>query len=177
MPVYSLGPVVPKLGTGVFIAPNATVIGDVELGDDASVWFGTVLRGDHFPIKVGARTNIQDNSVLHITGGRSSTTVGSDVTIGHMAIVHGCRIGDHCLVGMGSIVLDDAIIEDECLIAAGALVPPGMRVPSRSLVMGRPGKVVRVLGDADLEHIRGAAVHYVENARHFLRELGIQAKV
>jgi len=169
-PIHRLKGVTPRLGRGVFVAPNASVIGDVVIGDDSSIWFGTVVRGDAFPIRIGARTNIQDNAVVHITGGKAATTIGDDVTVGHLALVHGCTVGDRCLVGMGSIILDNAVIEDECLIAAGALVPPGMRVATRSLVMGRPGKVVRVLTDADLQHIREAAAVYVTHAREFLDE-------
>jgi carbonic anhydrase/acetyltransferase-like protein (isoleucine patch superfamily) len=171
MPVYALNGVTPVLGSGVFVAPNASVIGDVVLGEGASVWFGAVLRGDAFPIRVGARTNIQDNAVVHVTGGSASTTLGDDITVGHAAIVHGCTIGNRCLVGMGSILLDGAVIEDECLVAAGALVPPGMRIPTRSLVMGRPAKIVRILGDSDLAHIRDAAAVYVTYARDCLASL------
>lgn len=167
MAIYALRGAQPVLGRDVFVAPTASVIGDVVLGDESSVWFGTVLRGDAFPIRVGARTNIQDNAVVHITGGKSSTTIGDDVTVGHSAIVHGCTIGSRCLVGMGAVVLDDAVIEDECLIAAGALVPPGMRVAARSLVMGRPAKTVRLLRPSDLEHIREAGSLYVGYARDF----------
>ena len=165
MPILTFKGITPRLAEGVFVAPNATVLGDVELGEGSSVWGGAVLGGDVFPIRIGARTNIQDNAVVHVTGGVASTTVGDDVTVGHLALVHGCTIGSRCLVGMGSVVLDGAIVEDECFIAAGALVPPGMRVPARSMVMGRPGKVVRTLREADLEQIRTAAELYVGYGR------------
>lgn len=168
MPVLTFKGIAPRLASGVFVAPNATVLGDVEIGEGSSIWYGAVLRGDVFPIRIGARTNIQDNAVVHVTGGKASTTVGDDVTVGHLALVHGCTIGSRCLVGMGSIVLDGAIVEDECFVAAGALVPPGMRVPPRSMVMGRPGKIVRSLRDADLEQIREAAALYVGYAREHL---------
>src|SRR5580698_1258338 len=125
MGLYALGDIVPTLGRDVFLADNAIVIGDVHLGDEASVWFGAVLRGDYFPIRVGARTNIQDNAVLHITAGQAATTIGDDVTIGHAAIVHGCTIGNRCLVGMGSTVLDGAVVGDDSFVAAGSLVTPG----------------------------------------------------
>lgn len=171
MGIYTLKGVTPQLGEGVFVAPTASVIGDVVLGAESSIWFGTVLRGDVFPIRVGARTNVQDNAVVHVTGGKSPTTIGDDVTIGHLALVHGCTIGSRCLIGMGSIVLDDAIIEDECLIAAGSLVPPRMRIPARSLVMGRPARVVRRLEQADIEHIREAGALYVGYAREYLTDL------
>lgn len=165
MPIHTFKGITPTVPPGVFVAPNATVLGDVVLGEGSSVWYGAVLRGDVFPIRIGARTNLQDNTVVHVTGGKASTTVGDDVTVGHAVILHGCTVGSRCLVGMGSIVLDGAVVEDECFIAAGALVAPGMRVPSRSLVMGRPGKVVRTLREADLEQIREAAALYVGYAR------------
>lgn len=173
MPLYEYEGTRPLVPADAFISPNATIIGDVVLGAQASVWFGAVLRGDVFPIRVGARTNIQDNAVLHVTGGKAATSVGDDVTVGHQALVHGCTIGSRCLVGMGSILLDNAVVEDECFIAAGALVAPGTRVPSRSLVMGRPGKVVRRLGEADLEQIRESAALYVQYAGNYLRNLRV----
>lgn len=168
---FALKGVTPTLGHAVFVAPTASVIADVVIGEESSIWFGTIVRGDVFPIRIGARTNVQDNAVVHVTGGKASTTIGDDVTIGHLALIHGCTIGNRCLIGMGSILLDGAVIEDECLIAAGTLVPPRMRIPSRSLVMGRPAKVVRVLEAADLEHIREAATLYVGYARGYLDEL------
>ncbi|MCA9589527.1 MAG: gamma carbonic anhydrase family protein [Myxococcales bacterium] len=171
MSLYVLRGARPVLGRDVYVAPNAVVIGDVYLGDHASVWFGVTLRGDVERIRIGARTNIQDGSVVHVTEGVASTTVGDDVTVGHMALVHGCTVGDRVLVGMGSVVLDGAVIEDDCLIAAGALVPPGMRVPARSVVMGRPGKIVRQVTDADLAMIRGAGEHYVARAAEFAKDL------
>lgn len=173
MPVYALKGVRPTIADGVFIAPNATVVGDVVIGEESSLWFGVVARGDVFPIRIGARTNVQDGCVIHVTGGKTSTTIGDDVTIGHAAIIHGCTIGHRCLVGMGSIVLDGAVIEDECFIAAGTLVSPGTRVPARSMVMGRPGKVVRTLRDEELADIRTAAAHYVQNARDYLASLAL----
>ncbi len=160
-PLFSLRGVAPQVGANVFVAPTASVIGDVVLGDASSVWFGVVLRGDVFPIRIGARTNIQDNAVVHVTGGKAATVIGSDVTIGHLALVHGCTVGDRCLVGMGSLLLDGVIVEDDCLIAAGSLLPPRMRVPSGSVVMGRPAKVVRALSQSDCEHIRETSALYV----------------
>jgi gamma-carbonic anhydrase len=167
MPLYSYKGVAPNLGRGVYLAPNATVIGDVVIGDDSSVWFGAVLRGDVFPIRIGARTNVQDNAVVHVTGSKAATTIGDDVTVGHLALIHGATIGNRCLIGMGSIVLDGAIVEDECFIAAGALVPPGMRVPSRSLMVGRPARKARTLNDAELEDIKNAGALYTQYARDF----------
>lgn len=155
----------PTTGEAVFIAPGATVIGGVELGDHSSVWYNSVLRGDVCPITVGARTNIQDLSVIHVTSGRHPTVIGDEVTVGHRAIIHGCQIEDRCLIGMGAIVLDGAVIEEGSLIAAGALIPPGMRVPSGSLVMGSPGRVKRELSDGERDEIVASAHHYVELAR------------
>jgi carbonic anhydrase/acetyltransferase-like protein (isoleucine patch superfamily) len=167
VPLYEHQGVRPVLGDGVFIAPNATVIGDVHLGADSSVWFGTILRGDVFTIRVGARTNIQDGSVVHVTNGNAATIIGDDVTVGHMVLLHGCTVGNGALVGMGSIVLDGAVIGDESVLAAGSLLPPGARVPPRSLAMGRPAKVVRQLAEADLGWIRAAGTLYVQYARTF----------
>jgi len=168
MPLYEYKAVRPRLGRGVFVAPNATIIGDVELGDEASVWFGAVIRGDVMPIRFGKRTNLQDGAVVHVTGGTASTTVGDDVTVGHMALLHGCTVGHRVLVGMGSILLDGSIIEDESIVAAGSLVSPGTRIPSRSLAMGRPARVVRTLKDEDLAWVREAGRLYVEYSRTFL---------
>jgi carbonic anhydrase/acetyltransferase-like protein (isoleucine patch superfamily) len=167
MALYEHKGVRPTLGKDVFIAPNATVIGDVHLGDESSVWFGAVIRGDVFPIRFGARTNVQDGSVVHVTGGKAKTTVGDDVTIGHMVLLHGCTVHDRCLIGMGSIVLDGAEIGEECLIGAGSLIAPGTKIPPRSMVLGRPGKVVRPLSDADLAMVREAGRLYVGYAKTF----------
>lgn len=167
MPIYSHKAVVPKIAPDVYVAPNATVIGDVVVGAGSSLWFGTVLRGDVFPIRIGERTNIQDNAVVHVTNGKAATTVGDDVTVGHLALLHGCTIGNRCLIGMGSIILDGAVIEDDCFIAAGSLVSPGQRVPARSMMIGRPARRVRELTDADLAEIRGAGELYVQYAHDF----------
>lgn len=171
MPLYSHQEVTPRLGANVYLAPNAFVIGDVVVGDDSSLWFGAVARGDVGPIRIGARTNVQDNAVIHVTGGKASTTIGDDVTIGHLALIHGCTVGDRCLIGMGSLLLDGATVEPDCFIAAGALVPPGMHVASRSLMVGRPARKVRTLDDADLEGIRKAGTLYVQYARDFATEV------
>jgi carbonic anhydrase/acetyltransferase-like protein (isoleucine patch superfamily) len=170
MALYSHRGVRPVLGRDVFVAPNATVIGDVHLGDESSVWFGAVIRGDVFPIRFGARTNVQDNSVVHVTGGRAATTVGDDVTLGHLVLLHGCTVGNRCLIGMGSILLDGAEIGDDCLVAAGSLVPPRMKVPPRSMVVGRPAKRVRELTDADLAMIQEGSVLYAGYAKTFLSD-------
>lgn len=162
--VLPYGGKTPIIGAGVFLAPNATLVGDVVLGDGASVWFGAVLRGDVGRIRVGKRTNVQDNAVLHMTDGQSDTLVGDDVTIGHGAILHGCVVGDRCLVGMGSVVLDNATIGDESVIAAGSLVAPRLVVPARSLVRGSPARVVREVTDAERGMGLYGAQHYAEKA-------------
>lgn len=167
MAVYALGALVPTIGVDVFIAPDAAVIGDVTLGDGVSIWFNAVLRGDCYPIRVGARTNIQDGSVVHVTGGKAETVLGADITVGHKATIHGCVVEDAVLVGMGSIILDGAVIGAESIVAAGSLVPPGMIVPPRSLLMGRPAKVVRKVEDADLSWTREAARLYLGYSADF----------
>jgi len=165
--ILPYGAFTPRLGRDVFVAPNATLIGDVELGDEASVWFGCVLRGDIGSIRVGARTNVQDLVCMHLTDGVSVTTIGADVTIGHGAILHGCTVGDRCLIGMGSILLDNAVIGEGSLVAAGSLVPPRFVAPPRSLIRGNPAKIIReVTEDEGRLGIMGAE-HYVEHARRY----------
>ena len=170
MGVYRLGITKPVLAASVFVAENAAVIGDVHVGEDSSVWFGAVLRGDYFPIRIGARTNIQDNAVLHITSGRAATNVGDDVTVGHGAILHGCTVGSGCLVGMGSVVLDGALIGEHSFVAAGSLVTPGTVVPPRSFVLGRPAKVIRLVREDELDQIAASARNYVGYAKSFASE-------
>ncbi len=165
--ILPYGGFTPRLGRDVFVAPNATLIGDVELGDEASVWFSAVLRGDIGSIRVGARTNVQDLACLHLTDGVSVTIIGEDVTIGHGAILHGCTIGDRCLIGMGSVILDNAVIGEGSLVAAGTLVPPRMVVPPRSLVRGRPAKVLREVTEGEGRLGIDGAVHYVAHARTY----------
>ena len=157
----------PTLGERVYIAPNAAVIGDVTLGDDASVWFSVTVRGDLEPIRIGARTNVQDGSVVHVTGGANGVFVGDDCTIGHLALIHGCTIGNRVLVGMGSTVLDGAVVGDDVVIGAGSLVTPRMQIPPMSLVMGRPAKVIRPLTEADIMWVKASVLAYVEAAKAF----------
>ena len=141
-----------------------------SIGPESSVWFGAVVRGDIEAIRIGARTNVQDNATLHVVGGRFATTLGDGITVGHNAVVHGCTIEDGALVGMGAIVLDGAVVGAEALVGAGALVTPGMVVPSRTLVLGNPGKVVRPLSDDELERIRASATNYVGYAARYRAE-------
>lgn len=161
--------VAPRLGRDVFVADGATVLGRVGLGDGASVWYGCVLRGDVGSIEVGARTNVQDLSVVHVTGGKFDTRIGADVTVGHRAILHGCTVEDLVLVGMGAILLDGVHVERECLIGAGAVVTPGTRIPRGSLALGSPARVVRALRSEELQQIRDSGAHYVALARTHAR--------
>ncbi|MBI4951807.1 MAG: gamma carbonic anhydrase family protein [Myxococcales bacterium] len=162
MHVLAFGEHVPRLAAGVFVAPTAVVIGDVELAEGSSIWFGTVLRADVGPIRIGRRSNVQDLCCLHMTGGLSDVVVGDDVTVGHGAILHGCRVGDGCLVGMGSILLDNVVVGEGSLVAAGALCPPRMIVPPRSLVRGSPAKVVREVTEAERRLGPDGAVAYLD---------------
>ncbi len=160
--------VVPRLGSGVFVASGAHLIGDVEAGPEASFWFNVVARGDVHHIRVGARTNIQDNSVLHVTEGKAPCLIGSDVTVGHGAIVHACTVEDLCLIGMGAIILDQAVIRTGSIVGAGALVTQGKEFPPHSLIVGSPAKAVRTLTDREVEGLYASARHYVETARHYM---------
>lgn len=153
-----------KVHESAFVAPGTTVLGDVEIGEDASIWYGTVVRGDVERIRVGARTNVQDNSVLHADAG-FPCVLGEGVTVGHRCIVHGAEVGDHALVGMGAIVMNGAKVGSESLIGAGALIPEGMEIPPRSLVIGFPGKVRRELTDAEVAALHESAAHYVANGK------------
>jgi carbonic anhydrase/acetyltransferase-like protein (isoleucine patch superfamily) len=158
---------VPVLAEGAYVAPGASVIGDVALGARSSVWFGAVLRGDVSPIRVGARTNIQDLVVLHGTTDLSACAIGDEVTVGHRVILHGCTVGDRVLVGMGAIVLDLAVIESDVVLAAGSLVPPRARMPSGYLCMGSPARAVRPLREAEREMIAVGWRSYVELAARY----------
>jgi gamma-carbonic anhydrase len=144
-----------------FIDDSAQVIGDVEIGEESSVWMAVVLRGDVHAIRVGRRTNIQDGTVVHVRNGTHPTTIGSSVTIGHGAIVHGCTIEDQCLIGMGAILLDGAHVGAGSIVAAGTLLAEGTKVPAKSLVMGSPGKVKRLLTQAEIADIQTYADRYV----------------
>lgn len=157
----------PTIASRVYLADTAAIIGDVGIEDESSIWFGAVLRGDVNPIRVGARTSIQDNSVLHATTGLSETHVGSDVTVGHGVILHGCTIGDRVVVGMGSIVLDLAEIGSDVVLGAGSLVTQNTKIPPGVLAHGRPAKPVRDLRKDELERILEGAAHYVEKCRQY----------
>lgn len=161
----------PGIAPDVYLADNATVIGDTELGAGSSVWFGAVIRGDMMPIRIGAQTSIQDNSVLHITAGVAGTTVGDRVTVGHNVILHACAVGDDCIIGMGAIVLDRARIGRFCIVGAGALVTPGTDIPDGSLVVGSPARVKRTITDEERAWITSSAQHYVALAQRYRDEL------
>ena len=157
----------PVIDPTAFVAPNATLIGDVTLAPHASVWFVSVLRGDILPIRIGARSNIQDLTMVHTTTDVAGCTVGEDVTVGHRVILHACTVGSRVLVGMGIIVLDEAVIEDEVLLAAGSLVTPRTRLPSGYLCKGSPAKPVRPLGDVERGMIRQGGEAYLALATQY----------
>lgn len=167
MPIYALDDVSPRIHPDVgWIAPTAVVIGDVEVGPEASIWFGVVARGDIDTIRIGARSNVQENCVLHTDKG-FPLTIGANVTVGHSAVVHGCTIGDNSLVGMGATILNGAVIGKNCLIGANALVTEGKVISDNSLVMGAPAKVVREIDAAGVAALTASADRYVANARRF----------
>ncbi len=164
--LYALDGVSPTLGKDVWVAPNASVIGDVTLAVNASVWFGVVIRCDNEPITIGKDTNIQDNAVLHSDPGMP-LTIGEGVTVGHKAMLHGCTIGDNSLIGIGATVLNGAVIGNNCIVGAHALITEGKIIPDNSLVVGSPGRVVKSLGEAQEQMLKMSALHYVENAKRF----------
>jgi carbonic anhydrase/acetyltransferase-like protein (isoleucine patch superfamily) len=157
----------PKIHETAFVASSADVIGEVEIGAHSSIWFQVVIRGDVHSIRIGARTNIQDHSMLHVTRDQSPLTVGDDVTVGHRATLHGCTVGNRVLVGMGAIILDDAVIGDDCVIGAGALVTKGTKIPPGHLVIGMPAKVVRPLKPEEQAWLPKSAENYVNDSREY----------
>lgn len=157
---------VPRIDPSAWIAPSADVIGDVEIGALSSIWYGSVVRGDIFPIRIGARTNIQDHCVLHVTHDRHPTILHDDITIGHRVVLHGCTVESHALVGIGAIVLDQAVIGEGALVAAGCLVTPGTRVPAGMLAMGSPARIVREVTDAERAWMQESARNYVDYAKN-----------
>lgn len=165
----------PKIGKGVFIAPTAEVIGRCEIGDDCSIWFGSIVRGDVHFIKIGKRTSIQDLSVVHVTQHTKEdfsdgfrTTIGDDVTIGHKVMLHGCTIGNACLIGMNATLLDGCEIGEESIVAAGSVVTQGKKFPPRSLIMGIPAKIVRSLSEEELRKIYHSTQNYVNYKNEYL---------
>jgi len=170
MPIIPFEGFIPKIDPSAFVAPTAVIIGDVEIGPQATIWYGCVLRGDLDPIRIGARTNVQDNSVLH-TGVGEPAILHEDVTIGHSAIVHGCEIHRGALIGMGACVLNRAIIGEECLVGAGALVTEGKVFERRTMILGSPAKAARELTDKDLHPVRDYCQRYVENGPRHARAI------
>jgi len=176
MTVYSLTDKKPQLPPEgeYWIAPNATIVGDVTLKSGASIWFGAVVRGDNDPIVIGENTNIQDGSVLHSDPGEP-LIIGANVTVGHMAMLHSCEIGDGTLIGIGAVVLGRAVIGRNCLIGANALITEGKVIPDGSLVMGQPGKVVRTLEPGQIAVLEASAEHYVQNWKRYVAGLRVDS--
>jgi carbonic anhydrase/acetyltransferase-like protein (isoleucine patch superfamily) len=166
MAIYELDRVAPRVAASAWVADSAQIMGNVELGEDASIWFGAVVRGDTEVIRIGDRSNIQDGSVLHADIGKP-LTIGNDVTVGHKVMLHGCTIGDGSLIGIGAVVLNGAKIGKGCIVGAGSLVTEGKEFPDGSMIIGSPAKVVRELTAEQQQGLVMSAVHYVENARRF----------
>lgn len=162
--------VTPQIAEDVFIAENAVIIGDVEIGEQSSIWYGAVLRGDVERIRIGKRSNVQDGTVIHVTEGKFGTYIGDDVLIGHNAVVHGCTLEDGAFVGMGAVVLDGVVVEGGAMVAAGALVAPGKRVKSGELWGGNPAKKMRDLTPEQIKGLKMGTDHYVDVAKNFLNE-------
>jgi carbonic anhydrase/acetyltransferase-like protein (isoleucine patch superfamily) len=160
--------VLPRVHPSAFIDHSAQVIGDVEIGEESSVWMTVVLRGDIHRIRIGSRSNVQDGSIVHVMRQTHPTTIGDNVTVGHGVLLHGCTVDDRCLIGMGAILLNGTHIGTNSIVAAGTLIPEGMTVPPRSLVMGSPGKVRRALTDDEVASIQVYADHYVEYRLEYL---------
>lgn len=151
----------PEIHPSAFVAENAAIIGDVQINEGASIWYNVTIRGDVMPIRIGQQTNVQDGSVIHGTFGKFGTTLGNRVTIGHMVMLHGCKIGDRCLIGMGSILMDGVEIGAQSIVGAGSLVTEGKVFPPKSLIMGRPAKFVRELAAEELQRLEHSADNYV----------------
>ena len=152
----------PVIHPTAFVAENSTVIGDVEIGEDSSIWFGSVVRGDVNYIRIGERTNIQDNCVIHVSGGTHPTVLGNEITVGHRVLLHGCTVDDRCLIGMGAILMDGVHVGEECLVGAGSPLTPGTIVPPRSLVIGSPARVKRELTSDEIAFLDRSWRNYTE---------------
>ncbi len=158
----------PQLSPGVFVASGAHLIGDLEVGEDSSFWFNTVVRADCCYIRIGARTNIQDGTVIHVTNGKHPTIIGNNVTIGHGVVMHGCEVKDGCLIGMGATIMDGAIIGENSIVAAGALIPPGKVYRPGILIKGNPGIETRELRPSELDFLKTSANNYLEYKKHYV---------
>lgn len=172
MTIYALGDDAPQIHEDTWVAADANLIGKVVMEEGSSVWFGSTIRADHEVILIGAGTNVQENTVMHIDRG-FPLTIGTNCTIGHKVMLHGCTIGDTTLIGMGATILNGAKIGKNCLIGAGALITEGKEIPDGSLVMGVPGKVVRTLDDQEIKMLEASALHYQQNMRRFRDELNV----
>lgn len=168
--IYAIGDKRPQLHPRSWVAPSATVIGDVELQCDASIWFNAVVRGDCDRISIGEASNVQDGAVLHTDAG-IKLTLGRHVTVGHLAMLHGCSVGDGSLIGINAVILNNVVVGRECIVGANTLIPEGKVIPDRSLVVGSPGKVVRQLSEAEIASLYDNARHYVHNAAAFAANL------
>lgn len=160
--------IAPRLHESAYIAPNAVIAGDVEIGAESSIWFGCILRGDVYDIRIGARTNIQDGTIIHTTSNLQGTYIGDDVTVGHACVLHACTIESGGFVGMQSLMLDESVVEGGAMLAAGSLLPPGKRVPKGQLWAGRPAKFLRELTPEDVERMSWNAPHYVRLSREYI---------
>ncbi len=170
MSIQTVSGLTPKFGRRVFLADNAVVVGDVALGDDVSVWFNVVIRGDIHWIRIGARSNLQDGAIVHVERGLYPTVLDEEVSVGHGAMLHGCTVGAGSLIGMGAMVLNDAVVGEGSLVAAGAVVREGFKVPPRSLVAGVPAVVKRPLTDAEADRARRTAANYVNYKNTYLEQ-------
>jgi carbonic anhydrase/acetyltransferase-like protein (isoleucine patch superfamily) len=170
MALYELDGVAPQLGTGAWVADSAEVIGNVKLGENASIWFGAVLRGDNETMNIGRNSNVQDMSMLHSDPG-SPLTIGENVTIGHQVMLHGCTIGDNSLIGIQAVVLNNAKIGRNSIVGAGSVVTEGKEFPDNSLIFGSPAKVMRTISDEDAARLRHGSDHYVQNAVRYAKGL------
>ncbi len=170
MPIFALADRRPQLDTESWVAPNAIVIGDVRLARNASIWWNATLRGDNDPIRIGENSNIQDNCVLHTDEG-VPLSIGRDVTVGHLVMLHGCTVGDGSLIGIGSVLLNHVVIGTGCIVGANTLIPEGKVFPDHSLIVGSPGKVVRHLSDEEVARLKHSAEHYVANWQRYVRDL------
>lgn len=162
--------ITPQFGGGVFLASGSRVIGDVQIGEDSSLWFNVTVRGDCNLVRIGSRTNIQDNSVVHVTNGTGPTYIGDEVTIGHAAVIHACTIGNRVLIGMGSVILDGVEIGHESVVGAGSVLPPGKKYPSGVLILGSPGKVIRELTEKEIKFLKVSFENYLEYKKGYMPE-------
>ena len=171
MPIYPFNSVTPTIADTVYIAGSATIIGDVHIGEESSVWYGSIIRGDVNYIRIGSRTNIQDATVIHVTTDTHPTILEDEITVGHRVTLHGCHVESTCLIGIGAILLDGVRVGRESLVAAGSLLTPNTIIPPRSLVMGSPAKVKRALTDEEIQGLYRSGQNYVRLSREYLNKI------